>query len=186
MKFKLLATSLIVLSAACASTDSVADPEHKAITTEQLEVYECGSITRLHTFGGIFLASQPTPEDFEQAKKGGVVTVVNLRHEAEIIDFDEQVVVTELGLNYLPLAWNGPDELTDSVFDESRQIIETVERPALVHCGSANRVGAIWLPWRVLNEGVSVEEALAEAKMIGMRSPAYEQKALDYIKRKQM
>ena len=72
----------------CSTTETPEAREHRAITTERLEPYECGNITRLHTYGGVFLASQPQPEDFEQAKKGGVRTVINLRHENEIEGFD--------------------------------------------------------------------------------------------------
>jgi hypothetical protein len=54
-----------------------------------------------------------------------------------------------------------------------------------LHCGSSNRVGAVWLPWRVLDGGVEVEKAVAEAKPIGLKKAEYEEKALDYIKRNQ-
>lgn len=174
--------ALLGLVAACNSMGTT-EPEHKAITTEQLEVYECGTITRLHTYEGLFLASQPKVEDFEQAKKGGVVTVINMRHESENTDFDEALVVHNLGLTYVNLPWNGPDELTDDVFDKAREMFNTVERPALVHCSSANRVGAVWIPYRVLEGGLSIEDAVAEAKVIGLKTPAYEPMAIDYIKR---
>lgn len=158
--------------------------EHKAIVTEKLEPYECGTITRLHTLGGVFLASQPKPEDFEQAKKGGVKTVINLRHHEEVTDFNEQQVVEGLGLNYLNLPWNGPEELNDEVFDRARELLKTAERPILLHCSSANRVGAVWLPHRVLDGGISIDEAVAEAKVVGLTSPDFEAKARDYIARK--
>jgi uncharacterized protein (TIGR01244 family) len=154
-----------------------------AITTERLEPYECGTITRLHTYAGVFLASQPQPADFEQAKKGGVVTVINLRHDDEITAFDERQVVGDLGLAYLSLPWNGPEELTDEVFDRARELLNTAERPVLLHCSSANRVGAVWIPWRILDEGLSWDDALAEAKVVGLESPAYEAKAKDYVER---
>lgn len=157
--------------------------EHHAITTEKLEPYECGSITRMHTYGGVFLASQPAPADFEQAKKGGVKTVVNLRHESENKDFDESKVVGDLGLGYVNLPWNGPDELTDQVFDKARDVLSTAERPILMHCSSANRVGAVWIPWRVLDDGLGLDEAVAEAKVIGLKSAEFEKKARDYVLR---
>lgn len=158
--------------------------EHKAITTDKLEPYECGTITRLHTLGGVFLASQPKPEDFAQAKKGGVKTVINLRHAAEIKDFDEKQVVGAEGLAYINLPWDGPAELTDEVFDNAREHLKTAERPILLHCSSANRVGAVWLPYRVLDGGLSWDDALAEAKTVGLKSPDYEAKAKDYIGRR--
>ncbi len=161
-----------------------APAEHKAITTDKLEPYECGTITRLHTLGGVFLASQPKLEDFAQAKKGGVKTVINLRHASEIKEFDERKVVEGEGLTYVNLPWDGPGELTDDVFDKAREHLKAAERPILLHCASANRVGAVWLPHRVLDGGLSWDAALAEVKIVGLKSPDYEAKAKDYIKRR--
>jgi uncharacterized protein (TIGR01244 family) len=172
---------VVCLAWGCAS--AAVDDAHRAITTETLEPYECGSITRLHTLGGVFLASQPAPEDFEQARKGGVVTVVNLRHASEQPEFAEDELVEGLGMTYVPLPFNGPDELSDPVFDTARELLNAAERPILMHCSSGNRVGAVWLPWRVLDGGLSVDAALAEAKVVGLKSPAYEELALDYVAR---
>lgn len=164
--------------------DGDAEEKHIAITTEKLEPYECGDVTRLHTLGGVFLASQPNPSDFEQAKKGGVKTVINLRHDDENTDFNESEVVSGLGLEYVHLPWSGPEEMTDELLDRSRELLKTSEKPILLHCASANRVGAIWLVHRVLDGGISFEEALAEAKTVGLKSADYEAKAKDYIDRK--
>lgn len=194
----LLLSSLALLTACCCDSDTppaaakaqgpgaapaVASTEHKAITTDKLEPYTCGTVQRLHTYGGVFLASQPTAADFEEAKKGGVKTVINLRHADENKDFDEQAVVTGLGLAYIHMPWNGADELTDTIFDRSRELLNTAERPILLHCSSANRVGALWIPWRVLEGGLTYEEALAEAKVVGLKSADFEAKAKDYVER---
>jgi uncharacterized protein (TIGR01244 family) len=157
--------------------------EHHAITTQKLEPYSCGTVQRLHTYKGIFLASQPQPADFEQAKKGGIKTVINLRHPAEIKAFDEKKIVGDLGLTYYNPAWDGPDELTDAKFDEVRNLLKTAQRPILLHCASANRVGTMWMAYRVLDDGATHDEAVAEAKTVGMKSPNYEAKAKDYIAR---
>ena len=157
---------------------------HKAMTTEKLEPYECGTITRLHTYQGVFLASQPQPEDFEQAKMGGVKTVINMRHAHEIKTFDEHELVESLGLAYANPAWNGPDELTDGMLDQIRDLLKTADRPILLHCSSGNRVGAVWLAHRAIDGGLDLDEALTESKVVGLRSPAYEQKVKEYIKRR--
>ncbi len=170
-------------SAPSPSGDTAAPAEHTAITTDKLEPYECGTITNLHTLGGVFLASQPKPEDFAQAKKGGVKTVINLRHASENKDFDEKQVVEAEGLAYINIPWNGPDELTDAIFDQSREQLKTATRPILLHCSSANRVGAVWLTYRVLDGGLSWDDALAEAKTVGLKSADFEAKAKDYIQR---
>ena len=173
---------VVVGAVACASAERKG-AEIRAITTEKLEPSECGTITRLHTLGGVFLASQPKPEDFAQAKKDGVKTVINLRQAAEIKDFDEKQVVEAEGLLYVNLPFERPAELTDAVFDTVREHLKTAKRPILLHCGSANRVGAVWLPYRVLDGGLTYDEALEEAKTVGLKSPDYQEKAREYIER---
>ncbi|NOT30625.1 MAG: hypothetical protein HOP15_09290 [Planctomycetes bacterium] len=179
---------LAVMASGCAAATTPAattpkDASLTAITTETLEPYSCGGITRMHTLGGVFLASQPSAADFEQAKVGGVKTVINLRLDSEQSGFDERATVTGLGLAYVHLPWNGAEQLTDEVFTRARELLSTAERPLLVHCASANRVGALWIPWRVLDGGRSLEEAVAEAKTIGLKTGDYEAKARDYVAR---
>ena len=53
----------------------------------------------------------------------------------------------------------------------------------LVHCFSAGRVGATWLAHRVLDDGLTVEAAVAEAKTIGLKKEDFIAKATDYVQR---
>lgn len=77
------------------------------------------------------------------------------------------------------------EKLTDKVFDETRKLLnDKAKRPLILHCASANRVGAVWLAHRVLDGGLKYEEALSELKTVGLKLPAFEQKAKDYIERK--
>jgi uncharacterized protein (TIGR01244 family) len=183
MKARWERAGLVVLAALAVTACTQHAP--RAIRTQALEPYQCGSIQRLHTYQGIFLASQPSPADFEQARKGGVRTVINQRHESEITDFDERAIVKSLGLRYENPAWNGTAELTDEVIDHTRDLLNTAERPILMHCSSANRTGAVWLAYRALDGGLSWDEALAEAKTVGLKSPEYEAKVREYVQRRQ-
>lgn len=180
---------IALLAAAATSGPATAEDqpaEHKPpLAAEKLEPYECGSVTRLHTLGGVFLASQPAAEDFKMAQAGGIKTVINLRKPSET-DWNEQEFIKELGLDYHNVPFQTPDELTDEVFDEVRGLLAQDEsKPILLHCSSANRVGAVWLAHRVLDGGLSYEDALAEAKTVGLKLPAYETKAKDYIESQQ-
>jgi len=182
---KLSLTLTLCLSATLFSCSATSDTMHKEgeppVVAEKLEPYVCGEIARLHTYDSIFLASQPTPADFEQAALSGVKTVINIRHDKEITGFDEAAVVAANGLTYVHLPWNGVDELTDEVFAQTRELLNTAERPILLHCGSANRVGGVWIPWRVLDGGLSFEEALAEAKVVGLKTAGYIDRAREYV-----
>lgn len=155
-----------------------ADPARETVQTAGI-----GSIPNLTRLGDLYFAGQPSAGDLALLPDAGVTTVISLRHEAELGGFDEKSAVQDLGLQYLEVPWNGPAELTDDVFDRTRAMLLEVDSPTLFHCGSANRVGAVWLPYRVLDEGVPVEQAVEEARKIGMRTPEYEARALDYIAR---
>jgi protein tyrosine phosphatase (PTP) superfamily phosphohydrolase (DUF442 family) len=167
---------------ACASPSPA--PEAKQAQTaaaDKLEPYECGTVKRIHVLGGVFLASQPQPEDFEHAKDGGIKTVVNLRH-AEEVPFDEAKVVTDLGMSYESVPFKKIEELTDEVFDRARGLMnDPARQPMMVHCSSANRVGAVWFAHRVLDGGISEDAALAEARRVGLKMPAYEARAREYV-----
>lgn len=110
-------------------------------------------------------------------------SVINLRPEKELGALDERALATGLGLAYVNIPFGKPEELTDAVFAEALAQLGTLQKPLFLHCHSGNRVGAIWLAHRVLDDGVEYETALAEAKEVGLKAPALESKARDYIDR---
>lgn len=181
----IMSQSLVVSCGSTEETTIPAEPEsgEHALVFDSLQPFECGEIQRMHTFDGIFLSGQPTPDDFEQAKLLGIKTVVNQRRPEEVTEFDESEVVSNLGLAYFNPAFKGSSQLTDAVLDQTRALLRDAERPLLIHCASANRTGAVWLAYRVLDDGASVEDALTEAKSVGLRSTEYEQIVRDYIDR---
>lgn len=142
-----------------------------------------GTTRNVHRYGDFYLAGQPSEADLLEAKNVGIQTVVNLRMPKEVT-FNEKQVVDKLGMTYHNPGIGDPGMMTDALFGTIRRILNDSEnQPLLLHCGSANRVGAIWLAYRVLDGGLSYEAALTEAKTVGLRSPAMEKKAKDYINR---
>ena len=147
----------------------------------QLESCQLGAIKPAHLIGDIYLTGQPEQEDLKDAHRLGMKSVLNLR-ESDEVEWDEAEAVKALGMNYHHLPISGPDDLTDEVFGKVRRILnDPKQRPVLVHCGSANRVGAVWVAHRVLDGGVSVEQAFQEAKEVGLRNPEMEAKAKAHI-----
>jgi uncharacterized protein (TIGR01244 family) len=185
MKTLMLPTALcgFVCLAVAVNAAVAGDDKPPPTDAEKLEPYQCGKVERLHTLAGVFLASQPTQEDFVTAQEGGIKTVINLRLTEEL-DWDEEAHVQQLGMEYHHIGFKSPDSLTDEVFDRVRELLtDKDKRPLLIHCATANRVGAVWLAHRVLDGGLPYEDALAEAKTVGLKLPAYETKAREYIER---
>ncbi len=162
-----------------------ADEKDQPKASDKLAPHKCGQVQRLHVLGGVYLASQPQAEDFRLLHKAGVKTVINLR-QADEFDWDEAGHVKQLGMTYVHLPFRAPSTLTDEVFDKARTLLkDKKQQPLVLHCASANRVGAIWLAHRMLDGGLGYDAALAEAKMVGLSLPAYVEKAQDYVRRRQ-
>lgn len=181
----LLAAALTCPTAMLTACSTGEQTQSPAAEIALVQPAECGSVNKLSSVGNLYLAGQPSAEDFALFKERGVKTVLNIRHESETPSLDEQAVVEKLGMTYVNVPWGGPDELTDEKFAAMREVLREAERPILFHCGTSNRVGAGWMAYRVLDEGVPLEQAKAEAKSVGLRTPAYETKAVDYIQRQQ-
>ncbi len=130
----------------------------------------------------MILSGQPQPDDFQNLAKDGFETVITLRTPGEI-SWDEKEVVESAGMKFVALPFRDPNDLTDDVFEKCREILRD-DKGVCLHCASSNRVGAIWLVHRVMDGRMAVKQARTEAAKVGLRSEAYEQKALDYLRRK--
>lgn len=175
-------TRLSVVAIAFSFTFALADEKPKKVEEpKKLAQAKCGSVKQLHVLGDVYLAGQPSADDFQEFKKRGVKSVLNLRTKDEM-DFDEAKTLKSLGLEYHHVPIASPDSLTDENFDKLRKLLnEKDQRPLILHCASANRVGAVWLAHRVLDGGLTYDEALVEAKTVGLKAPAMEAKAKEYI-----
>jgi uncharacterized protein (TIGR01244 family) len=132
-------------------------------------VVACGGATDVSALDGL--------------KADGFKSVINLRQATEQGANVEQsqAKAKELGLNYFHLPFNGaaPDP---KIVDQFLGVVSNkANQPVFIHCGSANRVGAVWLVKRVLQDGWPVDKATTEAKAIGLTAPGLEKFALEYI-----
>ena len=119
----------------------------------------------------------------EGLKNDGFKAIINLRLATEQgANLEENAAKAKaLGLNYISLPLNGqaPDPKVVDAFLAA--VADKANQPVFIHCGSASRVGAVWMVKRVLQDGWPVEKAVEEAKMIGLRSEPLEKFARSYI-----
>lgn len=149
----------------------------------KLEKADLGSTRRAFRFGDVFMGGQFSEEDIEQLKKQGVKRVVNLRGPSEL-DWDEKKAVEEAGIEYIALPIASGEDLTDELLEKVRELLKD-DKSTLLHCGSANRAAGVWVPFRVLDEGASLESALNDASEVGLRNETLEKFIVDYIKARQ-
>jgi rhodanese-related sulfurtransferase len=130
----------------------------------------------------LLLAGQPSEEALRALAQDGLQLVIDLRRPEEERGFDEPALARELGVEYVNPGFAGPETLTDGTFDAVRDLLTAHgEEKVLLHCRSATRVGAVWVAARVLDGGVAWEEALAEARRVGVKGEAWESRARTYV-----
>ena len=172
----ILAFTGLGLLASCGESEAAESPSPPAPEKQTL-----GEIGNLSFTEGFYLAGQPTESDIALLVEQGVKTVIDLRMPDEPRGYDEAKVVTDAGMSYVSVPFRSSD-LSDEIIDRLRDVLkDSQNQPVLMHCGGANRVGAIWLAYRALDHGLSTEDALAEAKAVGLRTESMEQTALEYV-----
>jgi uncharacterized protein (TIGR01244 family) len=122
-------------------------------------------------------------EAFPELKKRGFVSVVSLRREQEAgADIPgAKAAAAASGLKYIHIPMD-PAAITEANVDAFlKAVTDPANQPAYIHCGSANRVGALWLIKRVIVDGWEVPRATDEAVAIGLTHAALKQFALDYV-----
>jgi tyrosine-protein phosphatase SIW14 len=121
---------------------------------------------------GLYRGGQPTSDGFEDLKKMGVRTVINLRVEGT-----ERTRVEALGMKYvhipidMPLLQRPWRQIPDkSVEDFLRIVNDPANQPVFVHCQrGADRTGTMIALYRVKVDNWQVDKAYDEAREIGLR-----------------
>jgi uncharacterized protein (TIGR01244 family) len=119
---------------------------------------------------------------YPELKKRGVVAVISLRRESEAgADIPGAKAAAEAaGVKYIRIPID-PAAVTPADADTFiKAVTDPANQPLYVHCGSANRVAAMWLIKRVVVDGWELPRATEEAVAIGLTRPELKQFAIDY------
>lgn len=115
---------------------------------------------------GILVGGQPSQEQFTAAAENGIRTIINLRTEGEEGNTDPNFVES-LGLTYVVIPIGGTEALSEENAQRFATALEEAEAPVMVHCGSGNRVGALFALKAYYVDGQSAEEALVIGQETG-------------------
>lgn len=115
----------------------------------------------------IFRGAQPQPEGLKKLVQMRIRTIINLRRDTT---YNEGKIAQDLGLRYynLPLpSLNRPN------IDEINKILalmrDTQNTPVFVHCKNGDdQTGTIIACYRIAYEGWTDDQAIAEARKVGL------------------
>jgi uncharacterized protein (TIGR01244 family) len=137
-----------------------------------------GLLNAKHPQPGVLFGGQPTEAQLEAMAADGLAFVLDLRAEGENRGFDEPAALRSLDVPYLNLPVDGERMEQPETFERFIEAMQNLDGPALVHCASGNRVGALYYAYLVAGKGEDREAARARARETGLRSAALE-KAVD-------
>lgn len=122
-----------------------------------------------HPFPGILTGGQPSREQLIEAKQKGYKTIISLRTRRETGLWDEEKTVRELGMKYVSIPVSGGSGINRQ---NSTALIQALsdakDYPVMVHCGSGERVGALFALDAKLNRGMATEQALQIGRSAGL------------------
>ena len=116
---------------------------------------------------GVLTGGQPTTEQLEALRAAGYETLLNLRTEGESGNTSRDVAEA-MGFTYVELPIAGADGLTPENVKAFAELLEEAKGPTVVHCGSGNRVGAMFALKAAWVDGASPQEALELGKAAGL------------------
>lgn len=130
-------------------------------------------------------AGQPRPEHYALLKEKGIKTVLNLRTPGEHRAEEEKAEVERVGMKYI----NIPVVYREPTFEQVDEFLKVTDdpasRPMFIHCTAAIRVGAFWMIRRIVRDGMSWDDALAEARKVGLvNAPHLEEFVKAYVSRR--
>lgn len=173
-------TTVTILSAASSALNLPQTERERLARIEralQADVPRILCLSRSVATGG-----QPSEQAYGKLAANGFRSVLNLRATAEGVDLEkERALVEQAGMRYINIPVTGKDPQPEQADEFIRVVKEKANHPMLVHCASANRVGAFMMIYRVVEQGWSEEEAQEEAVRIGLRSDGLKKFARDYI-----
>lgn len=163
-----LSLSLLVVSAIAQEKDS-----SSANRLAQIEAALNAEVPRVLCLNeNIATGGQPKADAFAKLASNGYRSVVTLRTDKENVDLKKDRELAEAaGMRYIqiPVVTAAPDP--KQVEEFIRTVQDKKNHPMLIYCGSANRVAAFWMIYRVVAEGWVEEKAMAEAVKIGLTRP---------------
>jgi len=129
----------------------------------------------------IATGGQPLHEQIAGLKKEGFRTIINLREQSEYDEAAEAAEARRLGLRYLSIPFRTADPKEEPVDAFLAAMRDRRLWPAFVHCGTGNRVAALWMIHRVVVDGWEFGDAEHEARLLGLKSANLREFAREYI-----
>ncbi len=163
--------NLVTLSLACAFFALAAYPNvalAEAAPGIHVDVDKVAATGTVTPVDGITSSGQPDEAALRVFADAGYAAVIDMRGPDEDRGLDnEQAVIEDLGMDYILFPLTSREQISFDTARKLDEVLQGIDGPVLVHCGSGNRVGAV-LALRHSLSGASKEESIAYGKNAGL------------------
>ena len=118
----------------------------------------------------IVTGGQPSKTDIKKLSEKGIKTVINFRGDGEFERFNEAQEVQSSGMSYVHIPIDSREALNKENVAKFRAALDGSDGGTFLHCGSGNRVGALFALDAYWNQNKSAEEALKIGEEAGLTS----------------
>lgn len=118
----------------------------------------------------------PSAATIAEMKAMGYSTIINMRTSREAGVAEEAVLAAEAGLHYVHIPISGSTTNLRNALALSQALADAPEGRVLLHCGSGNRVGAMWGLKEAIEQGLDADTASQVARRSGMRSASLDER----------
>jgi uncharacterized protein (TIGR01244 family) len=160
-----LVSALIISSLATVAFGG--DVDLGAVSSLKVDLDQVVELGTVSAVDGVTSAGQPNAAALKVFADVGYVAIIDLRRPDEDRGFEQAAVVEDLGMHYVNLPIARHDDVSFENAGKLDELLKEFDGPVLVHCASANRVGALLALRQYLN-GASVESALEYGKEAGL------------------
>ena len=132
---------------------------------------------------GLVTSGQPTVQQLAALKQAGCELVLDCRDPMEPRPLSEADEVKRAGMEYIVIPV-GHTRGEDETLRRIREVLaaNVGKRKMLYHCASGNRVGATLIPWLMLDQQFSEDDAVMTAMRSGARNAELIEWALQFAK----
>lgn len=129
---------------------------------------------------GWVTGGQPTEQQLKAFKAAGGEVVLDNRDPMEPRPFDEPAAVRAAGLEYhtLPIVHGAVNR--DTMKRMHEMLRRLAGRKALLHCSSGNRTSAALIPYLMIDQEMTQDDAVDLAMRGGLRSAELMELAVEY------
>lgn len=158
--------TLVLCLAFIGSLAMADDSDRGAVSSLKVDLNAVTELRKVEPVDGVTTAGQPDEKSLKVFADSGYVAVIDLRTARENRGFDEPAVVESLGMDYINFPI-GRDGITLENARTLEEIMVRYDQPVLVHCASANRVGALFA-LNTYRHTEDVEKALDAGRAAGL------------------